>query len=420
YSTDGIWKVPHFEKMLYDNAQLISLYSKAYQFWQDPNDCFVIEKSFEFILDSLTGPHGEFYSALDADSEGEEGKYYVWKIDELKQLLQEDFDLFGRYFNINQTGYWEHDHYILIRTEKDDQFCDIHHLQYSDFLAKKNKWMSILLNARKERIAPGLDDKTLTSWNALMLKACLDAYISIGRQVFLDAAIKNADFILNHQLQQSSALYHTFKNGKSAINGFLEDYALLADAFVMLYKVTGNDTWLTKARDLADYALMHFYDPADGLFYFNSNDDKPLIARQKEVQDNVIPSSNAVMAHVLFDLSIYFENNSYRDTSAKMLAHFYDEMISYGSAYSCWAMLMLKFEAPVLQVAIPVKDFKEAAQHVLKSKHINLYTYCNTAVSCLPFIADKMHSANYYLCTNNVCGLPLNNQNELISAIEKV
>jgi uncharacterized protein YyaL (SSP411 family) len=103
-----------------------------------------------------------------------------------------------------------------------------------------------------------------------------------------------------------------------------------------------------------------------------------------------------------------------------MLAHFYDEMISYGSAYSCWAMLMLKFEAPVLQVAIPVKDFKEAAQHVLKSKHINLYTYCNTAVSCLPFIADKMHSANYYLCTNNVCGLPLNNQNELISAIEKV
>jgi hypothetical protein len=420
YSTDGIWKVPHFEKMLYDNAQLISLYSKAYQFWQDPNDSFVIEKSFEFILDSLTGPQGEFYSALDADSEGEEGKYYVWKIDELKQLLQADFDLFGRYFNINQTGYWEHDHYILIRTEKDEQFCDIHHLQYSDFLAKKNKWMSILLNARKERIAPGLDDKTLTSWNALMLKACLDAYISIGRQVFLDAAIKNADFILNHQLQQSSALYHTFKNGKSAINGFLEDYALLADAFVMLYKVTGNDTWLTKARDLADYALKYFYDPADGLFYFNSNDDKPLIARQKEVQDNVIPSSNAVMAHVLFDLSIYFENNSYRDTSAKMLAHFYDEMISYGSAYSCWAMLMLKFEAPVLQVAIPVKDFKEAAQHVLKSKHINLYTYCNTAVSCLPFIADKMHSANYYLCTNNVCGLPLNNQNELISAIEKV
>jgi uncharacterized protein YyaL (SSP411 family) len=420
YSTDGVWKVPHFEKMLYDNAQLISLYSKAYQFWEDPNDRLVIEKSVEFVFDNLLGKYGAFYAALDADSEGEEGKYYVWTADELKQLLLQDFELFSLYYNINQTGYWEHDRYILTRTQKDAQFCSNHHLALSDFTVQRNGWMNKLLSNRKERVPPGLDDKTLTSWNALMLKGFIDAYISIGQQVYLDAALKIADFMLSHQWQATSGLYHTFKNGLSSINGFLEDYALLADALIMLYKVTGREAWLIKSQELVDYAIAHFYDEEDGLFYFNSNQDKPLIARQKEVQDNVIPSSNAVMANVLFDLSVYFEDTTYLQMSKKMLAHFYDEIISYGSAYACWASLMLKFQSSILQVAIPPANFKELALQVLKTKQVNIYTYCTSSESKLPFVVDKTNTDSYYFCRDKICGLPLNNQNELISELEKI
>ena len=420
YSTDGIWKVPHFEKMLYDNAQLVSLYSMAHQLTSEVNYKMIIEKTLAFVSELLCGDDGQFYSALDADSEGEEGKYYVWKNEELQNLLGVHFELFCKYYNVNELGYWEHENYILLRVQKDEDFCLANNINVDDLILNKSKWEDILLRVRRNRAAPGLDDKTLTSWNALMLKAYVDAYIALNKKDYLELAEKNANFILQHQIYDEKQLYHSYKNGKSTINGFLEDYAFTAQAFIALYAAIGDEKWLTKAKVLVDNAIENFYDANDGLFYFNSMIDTPLITRQKEVQDNVIPSSNAIMANVLFDLGIYFEQDKYIEMSKKMCAHFYHEITNYGSAYACWALLLLRLNKPVLQIAIPQKEYRETLIAIHQKYRINLFTYALHRAAALPFVEDKKDREYFYVCADKVCSLPLNNQKELITAFENL
>ena len=420
YSTDGIWKVPHFEKMLYDNAQLVSLYSMAHQLTSEVNYKMIIEKTLAFVSELLCGDDGQFYSALDADSEGEEGKYYVWKNEELQNLLGVHFELFCKYYNVNELGYWEHENYILLRVQKDEDFCLANNINVDDLILNKSKWEDILLRVRRNRTAPGLDDKTLTSWNALMLKAYVDAYLALNKKDYLELAEKNANFILQHQIYDEKQLYHSYKNGKSTINGFLEDYAFTAQAFIALYAANGDEKWLTKAKVLVDNAIENFYDANDGLFYFNSMIDTPLITRQKEVQDNVIPSSNAIMANVLFDLGIYFEQDKYIEMSKKMCAHFYHEITNYGSAYACWALLLLRLNKPVLQIAIPQKEYRETLIAIHQKYRINLFTYALHRAAALPFVEDKKDREYFYVCADKVCSLPLNNQKELITAFENL
>lgn len=420
YSTDGIWKVPHFEKMLYDNAQLISLYSKAFQFTFDDNFKLVVEKTMEFINTTFIGPNNEFYSALDADSEGEEGKYYVWKKDELQELLGTNFELFSLYYNVNDKGYWEHHNYILLRTQNDEDFCTENSIDLLQFQEIKKNWQQTLLNVRSKRIAPALDDKSITSWNALMIKACIDAYHSFENENYLNTALKCANFITKFQYKEDGKLYHSYKNGQSSISGFLEDYAFVADCFISIYKAVGDEAWLLKANEITKFAMAHFYDEIDGLFFFKNKNDTALIATQKEVQDNVIPSSNAVIAHVLFELGIYFEEESYLHISKKMASHFYDEIANYGSAHACWALLLLRFEQPIIQVAIPEINFKKTVLAMKQPKHLNLFPYAFNINSKLSFVLDKKQENNYYLCVNKVCGLPHNNQAALINALENI
>lgn len=420
YSTDGIWKVPHFEKMLYDNGQLISLYCKAFQVTKNNNYHFVVEKTLEFIRQTLTGKSGEFYSALDADSDGEEGKYYVWQKEELKFLLGNHFEHFSAYYNINETGYWEHNNFILMRVHDDASFCNTHQLTRELLHELKKQWEDILLPYRQKRIAPALDDKTICSWNMLMMKGYIDAYLVFNKRDYLDQALKNACFIVKNQIYDGRYLYHSYKEGKSSINGFLEDYALTADSFLNLYKATGDELWLIQAKTLCDTAIENFYDQNDGLFYLNSIKDSPLIARQKEVQDNVIPSSNAVMANVLFQIGIYFENDNYSMISKRMASHFYDEVTNYASAYACWAFLLMRFKQAIVQIAIPKKDYEKTILALQNINQINLFPYMVHHEASLAFIQDKKHKEYFYCCVNNVCSLPLNNQYELISAIEKI
>jgi len=420
YSTDGIWKVPHFEKMLYDNAQLVSLYSKAYQQVGNKQYKTVVEKTLTFIEQELSGKHGEFYSALDADSEGEEGKYYVWKKEELLEYLEADFPLFEDYYNINEIGYWEHGNYILYRVKTEIEFCNTHQITEAEFEKRKSNWQKILLEKRSKRTMPGLDDKSLTSWNALMLKGYIDAYLALENIDYLEKAIHTAEFISNKLIFNHKFLYHSYKNEKATINGFLEDYAFTAESFISLYAASGNEIWLERAKLLTDSAIENFYDVNDGLFYFNSIVDTPLIARQKEVQDNVIPSSNAVMAHVLFQIGNYFEEEDYITKSKKMCTYFYDEITQYGSAYACWASLLMRFASPIVQVAIPEKDYQETTLKIQKAKAINILLFKIHHQAKLPFTKDKLGKENFYYCLDKVCSLPLNNQNELITAFENL
>ena len=247
YSTDAIWKVPHFEKMLYDNAQLVSLYANAYQFTKNEHYKTIIIETLEFIEREMTSNEGGFYASLDADSEGVEGKFYVWDKVELDQLLGLDAILIQEYYNVTSAGNWEGAN-ILYTTTNDPEFAANHNISTQTLHAKLMHAKKKLLQIRDKRIRPALDDKILTSWNALMLKGYVNAYNVLGDEKYLATALKNADFIINNCMDQDGKLNRNFKNGQSTINGFLDDYAFTIGAFIDLYQSTFDKKWRNKAN----------------------------------------------------------------------------------------------------------------------------------------------------------------------------
>jgi len=272
YSTDNEWIVPHFEKMLYDNGQLVSLYSKAYQLTFDPLYKSVVEETLEYIKREMTNSEGGFYSSLDADTEGEEGKFYVWKKPEIDSLLNDKnlSDIFCEYYQVHKKGNWEHGNNVIYRKKSDEEVAKDYGISTTDLQSKLKKAKTILFNAREKRTRPGLDDKVLTSWNALMLKGYVDAYKALGDEEYLATALKNANFLSKNMLQSDNRLNRNYKDGKSVINAFLDDYALLTDAFIGLYQVTFDEQWLNKAKDLTQYAVEHFYDDKSEMFFYTS------------------------------------------------------------------------------------------------------------------------------------------------------
>lgn len=421
YSTDSLWKVPHFEKMLYDNAQLVSLYCEAFQQSKNPLYKEVVEETLEWVRREMTSSEGCFYSALDADAEGEEGKYYVWKMDELKNILGNDFPLLADYYNLNRTGYWEDDNYILLRTKSDEEIAKQHQLTPEALQQKVTEWKKLLLSIREKRIKPGLDDKSLTSWNAMMLRAYADTYITFGNPEFLNAALRNAQFILQKQLRSDGGLNHSYKNGRSTINGFLEDYAFTIDAFIALYQVTFDEHWLVHAKDLTDYVIQHFQnkETSTGMFYFTSDLDSSLIARKTETMDNVIPASNSVMANNLFLLGTYFDNENYLSHSRQMLHNIQPMIPKYGSGYSNWALLLLNQVTPQYEIAIvgneAMNKRKAFAQHFIPNKIF----IGSTMESSLPLLENKYVQGKtmIYVCQHKTCRLPVT---EVTDAIQQI
>lgn len=408
YSTDKDWKVPHFEKMLYDNAQLVSLYSEAYSCYGVEMYKDIVEQTLAFVERELSHHNGAFYSALDADSEGVEGKFYIWKKEELKSLLGQDYLLFAKYYNINNKGLWEHGNYILLKDQSDTDFCQKENIELDDFQQKVKKWQSQLLEERELRTRPGLDDKSLTSWNALMCQAYADAYLAFGNTYYLHNAIKNARFIVDKQCQNDNSLWHSYKDGKSSINGFLEDYAFTIQAFIRLYEATFDEQWINKAKDLADYCQAHFYDTKSGMFYFTSDLDAPLVARKMEINDNVIPASSSTMANNLFVLGQLLDNSDYLNMAKVQLNNIKSDMPSYGSGYSNWAILMLKYVAPFYEMAIVGPSAQKKALEFKKHYAPNTLLLGSTTDSPLPLLQNKMleGQTTFYLCQNKSCQLP--------------
>lgn len=426
YSVDARWHVPHFEKMLYDNAQLVSLYADAFLLTKNELYKEVITETLAFVKSNLTNSEGAFYSSLDADSNNasgtlEEGAFYVWKKEELQKLLKEDFQLFSNYYNINVDGYWEHDNYVLIRKESDASFIKTHNITMEEFLQKKNTWKEILLTERNKRDKPRLDDKSLTSWNALMLKGYIDAYRVLGNKEYIDVAKKNANFILNKQLEADGRLFHNYKNGKSTINGYLEDYAATIEAFIALYEVTLNEKWLNTARDLANYSLDHFFDDQSKMFFFTSNLDASLVSRSIEYRDNVIPASNSIMAKNLFKLSQYFDNIHFYKTVSTMLNNVKPEMQEYASGFSNWLDLMLNFTMPFYEVAIAGEDTSQKVKELNQTYLPNKLIAGSETKSKLPllqnrFIKDK---TMIYVCLNKACKLPVSKTEDAIQLLKE-
>lgn len=417
YSTDVKWKVPHFEKMLYDNAQLVTLYSRAFQQAQNPEYEQVVRETLAFVERELMDPDALFYSALDADSEGEEGKFYVWTKEEMKEVLGEDADLAQEYFNLNHHGKWE-GHFIPLRKESDEKFAEGQEMSSDELRAKIKSIKAVLLAARSNRIRPGLDDKSLTSWNALMVSGYLAAYDAFGDEHFLQMAETVAERIWKTQRQKDGALWHNYKAGKSSINGYLEDYSFTLEAFVNLYQITFDEVWLERARSLADYSIEHFYDEDSGMFWFTSDMDPPLIARKQELEDNVVPASNSSMAKALHILGTITYDEKYLNTAGQMLYNIVPN-ISFGQSYSNWGILHLWKSEPMYEVAVTGKDCLDRTAN-LRSRYIpNMVTLGAKSGSDLPLLEGKFFDeTTIFVCQNKACQLPVNDVESAISQME--
>lgn len=425
YSVDKKWHVPHFEKMLYDNGQLVSLYADAYLLTKNELYKNIVYKTLDYVTEEMTTNEGAFYSSLDADSLNEhnkleEGAFYVWKKEKLKELLENDYNLFADYYNINNYGLWEHGNYVLIKTELDEVFIKKKGISATMLKEKKNQWHNSLKKEQSKRPRPRLDDKTLTSWNALMLKGYTDAYRVFNDTHFLECAIKNANFILNKQLQENGALLHNYKNGKSTINGYLEDYALTIKAFITLYENTLDQKWLTTARQLTDYTFEHFFNTKNSLFYFTSKKDDALVTRPLEYHDNVIPASNSVMAKNLFKLGHYFANNAYLKTAKTMLNNVQPEFINNPSSFSNWLDVMLNFTQPFYEIAIVGKNahttLKQLNTHYIPNKLV----VGSKTESELPLLKNRYieNETLIYVCVNSTCKLPVKTLKDALKQIK--
>jgi uncharacterized protein YyaL (SSP411 family) len=425
YSVDDHWHIPHFEKMLYDNAQLVSLYATAYLVTKNPLYKKVVEETTTFIERELYHKDGVFYSSLDADSknekgESEEGAFYVWNKKELQHILGDDFKLFSQYYNINSYGEWEHGNYNLIRTTSQQEFCTTNGLSIEDLQQKVSSWKNTLLKIREKRSRPELDDKSLCSWNALMLKAYVNAYAVFDDPHYLDVALKNAHFIVNEMTKQDGSLYRNFKNGKSNIEAYLEDYAGVADAFICLYEVTLDEAWLSKSKQLTDHCFDHFYDTKSHLFFFTSDKDAKLITRKIEIDDNVISSSNSIMANNLFKLGHYYENKKYNEHACSMLNNMKASSIRYGAGASNWLNLYLNYLDEYYEIAISGSDalykVKELNAHYLPNKLVA----GSTKKSDLPLLQNRFNKdeTNLYLCVEGSCKRPVKKVEDLLKQVK--
>lgn len=411
YSVDALWKVPHFEKMLYDNAQLISLYSKAYRHFKKPLYEETLQQSWQFLEREMLDPSGAWYSALDADSEGEEGKYYIWKKEELQSLIPNtEWPIFAACYSINEDGYWENENYILLRRAKDEDIAQRFNFALSDLKSKVKTWQKLLLEKRKERIKPGLDDKALCSWNALMITAACDAYRAFPDDKFLNKAKSTAAWILSSQKKEDGMLMHAWQNGESHIDGLLEDYAFCIEAFINLWQLSADENYLHQAQLWLGYVLKHFEDRESGLFLTRAKNSEALISKGMETQDNVMASANSVMAHNLYKLGLIYGKSAWLEQAKQNLAHLKKQVIDYGESFANWARLALYEANNYYEIAIIGPEAEEFLKELdLKFSPLEFYFHSPVG-SELAVFAGRLQEGKtlIYPCQQGSCQLPYN------------
>ncbi|MEE9450179.1 MAG: thioredoxin domain-containing protein, partial [Ignavibacteriaceae bacterium] len=408
YSTDDKWIAPHFEKMLYDNGQLVSLYSHAYKVTGNVLYKKVVYETLDFVERELTDNSGGFYSSLDADSEGEEGKFYVWEKEEIDKLLGSDTELFCEYYSVEEGGNWEEKNILFISQDK-NELLEEYSLDEESLDKKIDGAREKLFKKRSKRVRPGLDDKILTSWNALMLGGYIDAYFTFGEKKFLDAALTNGNFILNNLVKEDGRLYRNFKEGKSSINAFLDDYAYTIETFIKLYEATFDETWLYNAKSLADYALQHFSDNKSGFFFFTSDEDDPLIARKIDFSDNVTPSSNSSLAAGLFKLSKYFYSEDYETVVKKLVLAMKEVMFKSPAFHANWLNTASYLVYPYFEVAVVGDGFELFRKEISQSYLPNISVLGGSKNVSMELLNNKYVNGKtiIYVCEDKVCQLPV-------------
>jgi uncharacterized protein len=430
YSTDTEWLAPHFEKMLYDNALLISVVSEAYQFTKNEKYKRVIEETIVFIERELMHTNGGFYAALDADSEGEEGKYYIWKYEEVLDVLGPDTKLFCSYYDITPGGNWHEGNHsdeikniprVLFSIKEKAAEFSMKETEMNDLLLKcKSK----LLGAREKRIRPSLDDKILLGWNALMSGALCKAYAATGNENYRQLAEKNIRLLLKEFTKQSTGLfYHTRKNGESKYPAFLDDYAYLIQALLQLHEVTGQTEWLIKANELTGTVIDDFSDEESGFFFYTGKDQADVIIRKKEVYDGAVPSGNAIMAYNLYQLAILFDNAVWKEKALNMLISLGNAIFRYPTSFGIWASLLMEVVSSTAEIAI----IGDGAQEMLKEVSAfyvphKIMMASKTEMNDFPLLRGKIPTGEtlIYVCKDYACLRPLNHPEKLFDLLHKI
>ena len=417
YSVDPYWKVPHFEKMLYDNGQLLSLYANAYKVFGEIEYLNIVNETINWITDEMLSPENAIYSALDADSEGEEGKYYVWNSSELKEILDQDYSLFNAYYNVEGFGEWEHGNSILMRMMDDEEFCKKHHLTINELYDKIKTWKHHLNQVRERRIKPHRDEKILTSWNSLTVKGLCDAYQATGNEKHLNLAKNAMEFILNKQWN-GETLFRNYKDNATTIPGFLDDYALTIEALIKLFETTSLSFYLEKAQDLTEQVFNQFYNHKNKMFAYKSHYDTPLVNETFELYDNVISSSNSVMANNLFKLGKITTVENYTQQAEQMLINIEERIHEYPTGFANWIQLYLNFSNSFKEIVIIGNDFesyqKELLQYYIPNAIFVATETENLALTKNRLIKDK---TSIHICQNYTCNLPVYTIEEALNII---
>ena len=419
YSTDSDWKVPHFEKMLYDNAQLISLYSEAYLATGNRLYKDVIEQTIGFVKRELTAPEGVFFSALDADSEGEEGLFYTWTSAEFNDALGHYAPLIAEYFGIGSQGLWEHGRNILLRPHSDELFAQQHFLSTDELVSLTAFCRNELLKVRSLRPAPGLDDKMLVAWNSQMISALIDASVALGNDEYLQDAVKAADFILQNLKRKDAGLYHTWKAGKSTIHAFLDDYAFTIEAYIKLYTITAEPIWLEEAYSLTHYVNERFYDSHSGFFWYSENEDKHVFARKIEIYDGVIPSGNSVMATVLNSLGTFMHKQEYVEKSRQMILAMENRFIRSPAAYANWASLAIDTSKDQYVIVVVGPDAIPIIKKLITKNLPGVLIFGSKKDSKLPYFEKRFVESKtlIYICSGTHCLAPVESVEEAVNLL---
>ncbi|WP_301921091.1 thioredoxin domain-containing protein [Ferruginibacter sp.] len=423
YSTDNEWLAPHFEKMLYDNALLIDVLCDAWLITKNEKYREAILKTTGFIREELTQQQGGFYAALDADSEGVEGKYYVWQKQEVDDILEENFELFCAFFDITEKGNWEETNILRILQP------------FAEFIVTKNldenKFRDLIITSlqklsavRAKRIKPALDDKIILGWNALALKAIAKAAIVLEDEALKIVAVNNFNFIETNFKKNvnSSEMMHTYKNGIAKYPAFLDDYAYLIAACIELYQLTFDDNYFTKAKQYAQYVTENFSDNESLYFFFTHKDQTDIIIRKKEMYDGAVPSGNSIMAGNLLKLSTIFNIPEWQTRATKMLIMNSGATIRYPASLGIWASLLLQSVIGLNELAIVGNDCYDLAHEILQNympyKIMMVSTFEKNEFSLLkgkPAASESL----IYLCNNNMCFKPFNKISDLKLQVNK-
>ena len=429
YSVDAIWLVPHFEKMLYDNSQLSRLYLHTYQVTGDTFYKTVAEDIYDYILREMTAPEGGFYSTTDADSEGVEGKFFVWTLDEVKEALEpildevpDAYEVAVEYFGMTKGGNFEGKNILNVPNEPDvaAQRLNISEEELREkLIAIKDRLYAV----RTSRIAPALDDKILTAWNGMMLASLAEAARVLGRDDYLGAVERAGDFLLDNLFNDEGRLYRTYKNGTAKLNGYLEDYANVIDAFLELYQATFIEKWFNEARRLADIVLEHFV-AEDGGFFDTSDDHESLIIRPRQLQDNATPSGNSMIAKQLLRLAAYTGDSRYDEAARKALAALIPAMQQYPQAFGEALNAADMLVQGLAEVAIVGNPTQEATKSLLAQVREIYRPNVITALArnnvegeanipLLNYRIMRDGKPTVYVCRNFMCKMPVTTSEEM-------